>query len=49
MDILSELVHTALASSARAYLGVSLIFIYMTAIVGTAVFRIYQNFKEDHH
>lgn len=49
MEIISELVHTALASSMRAYIGVSLIFIYMAIIVGTAVFRIAQNLKDDHH
>lgn len=49
MEIISELVHTALATSERAYIGVSLIFIYFTIIVGTAVYRIGQNLKDEHH
>lgn len=49
METISELVHTALATSERAYIGVSLIFIYFAIIVSTAVVRIAQNMKDDHH
>ena len=49
MSIIHQLIDNALHSTPQGYLGVSLIFIYMAIIVGTAVYRIYQNVKHDHH
>ena len=49
MEIISELIHSAMGSTERGFIGVGLIFIYFTIIVSTAVYRIGQNLKHDHH
>ncbi len=46
---ISELIENALHSTAAGFVGVSLIFIYMAIIVGTACYRIYQNTQAEHH
>lgn len=46
---ISELIENAMHSTTAGFVGVSLIFIYMAIIVGTALFRIYENTKADHH
>lgn len=40
METLSELWHNMLQSTPQGYLGVIAIFVYMAAIVGTALYRI---------
>lgn len=43
MGVIGELLTNMYHSSAQGYLGVSLIYIYMVAIVGTALYRIKQH------
>lgn len=43
MSVVLELANNALHSTPQGYLGVSLIFIYMAVIVGTALYRIKQH------
>jgi len=43
MSVLFELASNALHSTPQGFLGVSLIFIYMAVIVGTALYRIKQH------
>ncbi|WP_169734373.1 hypothetical protein [Desulfocurvus vexinensis] len=43
MSVVFELATNMLHSSPQGYLGVSLIFIYMAVIVGTALYRIKQH------
>lgn len=45
---ISELITNAMHSTTAGFVGVSLIFIYMALIVGTALVRIYQNTQEHH-
>jgi len=49
MATISELIENAMQSTTAGFVGVSLIFIYMALIVGTALVRIRQGLKEDHH
>ncbi len=45
MEIISELWHNVLKSTAAGWVGVTGIFVYMTVIVATAIYRIK---KADH-
>lgn len=49
MATISELIENAMHSTTAGFVGVGLIFFYMALIVGTAAYRIYQNFNDDHH
>lgn len=47
--MISELISNMGHSSFQAFFGVPAIYIYMAIIVATAIYRIRQFAKEDHH
>ena len=49
MEIIAELIDNMLHTSLRAWIGVGAIFVYMTIILATALFRIKKGDHLDHH
>lgn len=49
VGIVFELIENMLHSTIEGFVGVTGIFIYLTAIVAAAIYRIYENIQEDSH